>query len=483
MFVSAHLNSLRRCLNSEPGLLHMTESTISQLDSRLSDFNASIRSSALDGLTSAPGQLASRPIIPSRTVNMHCHSFYSFNGYGCSPTALAWQGKLLGLDVMGIVDTDVLDGVDEFLDACDRVCLKGSAGIETRVFIPEFATREINSPGEPGVCYHMGIGFTTGQVPERAAGILDNLRQRSEARNRAMIKRINAYLHPVTTSYEKDILPLTPNHNATERHMLEAYVSAAEEIYPDGAQRAQFWAEKLDIAGIDAQHGLNDIESLKNVIRSKLMKRGGVGYSQPGPDAFPSLDEVNELIIHSGALPCFPWLDGTSAGEQAIVELLALMVIKGAAAVNVIPDRNWNISDPDTKRIRADNLYRFVQLAIDLDLPVNAGTEINKYGQRLVDDFDALEMAPVREAFLDGAHFIYGHTLMQRWLAMGYQSEWAKQHLPTRQEKNAFYTRVGYLVPADQEGRAMLRKVNAAMPPSEIIEALRRHAQEHCYGR
>ncbi len=403
---------------------------------------------------------------------MHCHSFYSFNGYGCSPTALAWQGKRLGLDVMGIVDFDVLDGVDEFLDACDRVRLKGSAGIETRVFIPEFATREINSPGEPGVCYHMGIGFTTGQVPERAAGILDDLRQRSEARNRAMIERINAYLHPVTASYEEDILPLTPNNNATERHMLEAYVSAAEKTYPDDTERAQFWAKKLNIDGVDAQNGLNDIESFKNVIRSKLMKKGGVGYSQPGPDTFSTIDEVNELIIHSGALPCFAWLDGTSAGEQAIEELLALMIDKGAAAVNIIPDRNWNIGDPDTKRIKVDNLYRFVQLAADLDLPVNAGTEINKCGQRLVDDFDAPEMSPVRDAFLDGAHFIYGHTLMQRWLAMGYQSEWASQHLPARKEKNTFYTRVGYLVPAGEEGRAMLREVNKVMSPSEIIEAL-----------
>jgi hypothetical protein len=52
---------------------------------------------------------------------------------------------------MGIVDFDVLDGVDEFLDACELVGVRGSAGIETRVFLPEFATREINSPGEPGV--------------------------------------------------------------------------------------------------------------------------------------------------------------------------------------------------------------------------------------------------------------------------------------------------------------------------------------------
>ena len=68
---------------------------------------------------------------------------------------------------MGIVDFDVLDAVEEFLDACEAAGVRGSAGIESRVFIPEFADREINSPGEPGVYYHMGIGFTGGALTPR----------------------------------------------------------------------------------------------------------------------------------------------------------------------------------------------------------------------------------------------------------------------------------------------------------------------------
>ena len=63
---------------------------------------------------------------------------------------------------------------------------------------------------------------------------------------------------------------------------------------------------------------------------------------------------------------------------------------------------------------------------------------MNAPGNKLVDDFDVPEMAPVKQAFLDGAHFIYGHTIMQRALGLGYQSEWAQAHLPTRRERNAF---------------------------------------------
>ena len=55
---------------------------------------------------------------------------------------------------------------------------------------------------------------------------------------------------------------------------------------------------------------------------------------------------------------------------------------------------------------------------------------MNSFGQKLVDDFDAPALAPVREAFLDGAYFIYGHTVLAAQLGLGYQSAWAKSYLP-----------------------------------------------------
>ena len=106
-------------------------------------------------------------------------------------------GSQRGIELMGIVDFDVLDAVDEFLDACDLVGVRGSAGIETRTFVPEFAAREINSPGEPGIYYHMGIGFTTSVVPPAAQGILVELRSQAAQRNRDLVARVNRYLAPV----------------------------------------------------------------------------------------------------------------------------------------------------------------------------------------------------------------------------------------------------------------------------------------------
>ncbi|MBN1975912.1 MAG: hypothetical protein JW918_00795 [Anaerolineae bacterium] len=445
---------------------------VAELETALNDFDPGVREGALRELVALADAGAVKLPPPVEAVNMHCHTFFSFNGYGYSPSALAWLGRRHGFAAMGIVDFDVLDGVDEFLDACELAGLRGSAGIETRVFVPEFAAREINSPGEPGVCYQMGIGFASGQSEGRASEILAGLRQRAADRNRGMMARTNAHLAPVSIDYERDVLPLTPKGNATERHMLTAYVAAAKRAYPERAERVRFWAEKLAMEPAKVDTQIDDGPEFKNVIRAKLMKRGGVGYVEASPESFPTVDAFHEMIALCGALPCFAWLDGASAGERDIEELLGLMVEKGAVAVNIIPDRNWNIKDPENRRVKVQSLHDFVRLAQERDLPLNVGTEMNKYGLKLVDDFDAPELEPVRRAFLDGAHFVYGHTLMQRALGMGYQSDWAETHLPSRRERNDFYTQVGYRVEPGIQGKQRIERLNKTLSAAEILTAL-----------
>ena len=438
-----------------------------ELDKKLYDFNLDVRQKTVKDLAE---QVKIGQIIPEKDTpafNLHCHTFFSFNAYGYSPSGLAWLARRQGFKLVGMVDFDVLDGVDEFLQACENAVVRGSAGVEMRVYVPEFADREINSPGEPGVLYTMGIGFTSSRAPGGADYLLADMRQRAETRNRAMVERINQYLGTVCVDYEKDVLPLTPAGNATERHILLAYTQVVARAFADPAP---FWAEKLKLPLAEVAAQLGSPVKFQNTVRSKLMKRGGPGYAQPGPDTFPTLDEANRMIIACGALPCVAWLDGTSAGEQALEELLTLNIAKGAAALNIVPDRNWNISDPESKRIKLEKLYQVVAAAQKFDLPLNVGTEMNAPGQKLVDDFDVPELAPVRQAFLDGAYFIYGHTLMQRALGLGYQSEWAKAHLPSRKARNEFYTGIGRQVSPGREGLAMIKRLDAKALPADFLK-------------
>ena len=442
-----------------------TEQTQAELEQALNDFDPQIRRTALrDLLDRFPEAPALRHV-----ANMHCHTFFSFNALGFSPTGLAWLARQQGIELMGIVDFDVLDAVDEFLEACDLCGVRGSAGIETRVFLPEFADREINSPGEPGVYYDMGIGFTTGKAPPAAQAILDELRGQSAQRNRNLVQRVNDFLDPVVVDYDVDVLPLTPSGNATERHIVAAYVRVAEQVVPDPAA---FWASKLGMEPAAITKLMQDSPTFQNALRNKLMKRGGPGYVQPGPETFPHHEKLNELAKMCDALPCATWLDGLSAGEQAIEELLTLLVDQGAVALNIVPDRNWNIADPQQRQIKQKKLYEIVDLAEKYALPLNIGTEMNSWGQKIVDDFDAPALAPVRDAFMDGACFIYGHTMLQRAKGLGYQSEWARLHLPDRRARNAFYTAVGKRVLPGAWGYAMLKPIDDLWTPEDILAAL-----------
>jgi hypothetical protein len=432
----------------------------------LNSFDAATRAEALRTLLAAQPE----PPVPWQPVaNMHCHTFFSFNAYGYSPTGLAWLARQNGWPLMGLIDFDVLDGVDEFLAACDATGVRGSCGIETRTFFPEFATRETSSPGEPGVAYHIGLGFTSSTPPAAAQPMLDALRANSRRRNLAIIERVNAHLDPIRVDYDRDVLPLTPAGNATERHMVEATIRAVETI---AADPAGFWADRLNMARSEVEKMMAAPASYRNTVRMKLMKKGGVGYVQPTSGSFPPMAEVTAFIQQCGALPCYGWVDGFSEGEQAIDEMLETVIRQGVVMANIVPDRNWNFADAKARAAKAQKMDEFVAKLQALDLPINVGTEMNSPGNKKIDDFDVPEMEKHRTEFLNGAYFIYGHTAMQRHRGLGYQSSWAQQAMPTRRERNAFYTAVGKAVEPGPAGRAQLDGISDAMAPADIFKRI-----------
>ena len=207
--------------------------------------NADQRAAAVQQATE---RLRTRPAIPATAkprVNLHCHSFYSFNAWGWSPSGIAARCRAEGLEAAGLVDFDVLDGVDEFLNASACLGLRASAGIESRVYVPEFAMRVINSPGEPGIAYSMGMGFPSSDPGSDFHPFMKRLRQIPDDRNRKVVEAVNRYLSPVALNYERDVIPLTPAGNATERHLCLAYARRAAAVYADRNALARFWSSKL----------------------------------------------------------------------------------------------------------------------------------------------------------------------------------------------------------------------------------------------
>lgn len=440
----------------------MSDTKIQELELQLDSFNISKRKDALKELLS----LAEFPETGS-DVNLHLHSFYSYNACGYSPSKIAWLSRRRSLAVAGIVDFDVFDGLEEFFAAAKLISLKGCVGMETRVFVPEFADKEITSPGEPGITYHMGVGFTESQVPEALVDFKNQLKETAQKRNRDLIARVNKYLSPVELDFEKDVCPLAPSGNATERHICLAYARKARSVFTDDNALADFWQEKIALS-IDDPKQFEGAE-LQGTIRSKTMKRGGVGYVQPGEGSFPTMAETNNFILAAGGIPTLTWLNGFSDGEKEIEKLLEIAMSSGIAAINIIPDRNFT---PGVKDDKLANLNHIVDLAESLDLPIVVGTEMNSPGLKFVDDFKSEELAPLAQIFLKGGHIVYAHSILQKQLGLGYLSKWAEGNFAKTADKNDFYEKVGKYSDPGREDLLSQLKSQTDISPNQILEKI-----------
>lgn len=441
---------------------NINDNRIQELELQLDSFDISKRKDALKELleTAKSGKIEFAET--GSDVNLHIHSFYSYNACGYSPSKIAWLAKKRGLAVAGIVDFDVFDGQDEFLEDAKLIGLKACVGMETRVFVPEFADKEITSPGEPGITYHMGIGHTSIDVPENMKVFKNTLRQIPEQRNRDLVGRVNEFLKPVELDYDKDVIPLTPSGNATERHICVAYARKAHSVFSDNDKLASFWQEKLGTDLFELPEGAD----LQALIRAKTMKQGGVGYVQPDNGSFPTMARTNSFILEAGGIPTLTWLGGFSDGEKEIEKLLEVSMNTGTVAINLIPSRNFT---PGIKDHKLANLNYIVQLAESLDLPIVVGTEMNSPGLKFVDDFDCEELKPLADIFLKGAHIVYAHSVMQKQLGLGYVSNWAESNFIKTAEKNDFYEKVGKALEPFKEGMLSKLKSDEKITPELIL--------------
>lgn len=257
--------------------------------------------------------------------------------------------------------------------------------------------------------------------------------------------------------------------------MLVAYERRARELFPDEAELARFWSEKLDEPEQNVRGLLQDVVALKGLIRARLMKYGGVGYAIAEEGSFPTLDDVLDMTLSCGAVPSGGWLDGTNDGEEDPVWLFGLWREKGIPTVTIIPDRNWNLQDPDEKALKVRKLHEAIQAAVRLHMPILVGTEMNAYGQKFVDTFSAPELAPYGQVFLDGAHFAWGHTLLQATAGVGCTGPWAEARFGgDAARRNEFFQRVGRHPYPDEGALRRLTDLGSQAAPEDFLRVLER---------
>jgi hypothetical protein len=445
---------------------------VRELERELDDFDPTRRRSAL-------AKLAALRIPcpePGAQVNLHMHTFFSYNAHGWSPSRFAWEARRAGLYAAGIIDFDGLDGVGEFLAAGETLGLRVTAGIEVRTFLDWFGEVEIDSPGEPGVHYLAGSGFVRAPAPGTPGWeYLQSLRRITEDRSRDLIARINARYPEIALDFDAVARARTPAGYPTERHIAAAYAAQSREAFPDPEMRTVFWSGVLALPLTATAALQQDAGAFEEWVRSRLMKRGGPGYVQPGRGAFPPAGEVYAWVRACGAVPMDSWLDGTSAGESRASELLELNRTLGARALNLIPDRNWNVKDAADKRRKLANLQTIIELARRFHMPLHIGTEGNKPGLPFADDLARPELAPYQGDFLRGARILIGHAVLARFADFPYAGAAAEAEFSGKfPVMNAFFGSVGALPAVDADLSRELRE----MGPSRALGFLRESARK-----
>lgn len=419
----------------------------------IDSFDLNKRRRALAEIIRETAPAAGRPpkrIDPAEGgVNMHLHSFYSYNCRGYSPTHLALACKKNGLYAAALCDFDVLEGLEEFIAAGQRLGLRVAVHLETRAFLKEYAGVEINSPGEPGVIYIMGAGF--GRLPPANSGAAARLgifRQQANRRNRQLVARINRRLPEIALDYATMVRPLSPGGCPTERHIIKAYRLKAQATFTRRGALAKYWAGLFRQPPAAVEKLLMDAAALEEQMRSCLAKRGGVGYVQPDEKTFPPVDDFMAWALSCDALPMVTWLDGASPGEKDMRPMLECLRAKGAVALNIIPDRNHNIKNIAERGRKLRKLAEVVAAARQFSFPINIGTELNKAGQPFFDDLNCAALAPYRVDFLRGANIMVGQTILSRYAGFAYCGQKAQSEFgPDLARKNAFFESVGKLAP------------------------------------
>lgn len=392
-------------------------------------------------------------------VNMHIHSFFSYNCLGYSPAHIALECKNKNLYAAAICDFDVLDGLEEFLISGQMLGLRTAVHLETRAYLKEYAQFEINSPGEPGVTYILGAGF--GCLPEKKSAAMKTLkmfRQQANLRNRALVGRINERLPEISIDYDVNVLPLSPGDCPTERHIVQAYRSKAQAVFTSREKLTAYWAKLLSKTDNETERFLNDPPSMDEKVRSLLAKSGGIGYIQPDEKTFPPVDDFTAAVLQCEAIPMASWLDGTSKGEGNMTKMLECLKAKGAAALNIILDRVHNLKNIDERRIKLKNLNEVISAARKLAFPINIGTEMNKSGQPFVDNLECDALAPYKTDFLRGANIMVGQTILARYAGFSYCGQAAlSEYGADTVRKNNFFEAVGKLEPLNLNNAARLK--------------------------
>jgi len=307
-------------------------------------------------------------------VNGHIHTPYSFSAFENIPQIFEMARKEK-VQVVGINDFNVTDGYPEFQYEAVKHNVFPLFNIEFISLLrkEQAAGIRVNDPNNPGRTYFSGKGLNFPSDPDsQTREILKDIKRESNRQTREMCEKLNDHLKlcnaPFTLSFDK-IEKSLAKELVRERHLAKALRIEIDHHYKSYDAKTDFLFTIYN--GVAPVADLESVNEMENEIRGRLLKKGGAAFVEEDDKAFLELDQVIDIIVKLGGIPCYPVLLDDKKGnftdyEEDYEKLYQELTSRNIYALELIPGRN-----------DLDVLKKFVQFFDKQGFTITFGTEHN----------------------------------------------------------------------------------------------------------
>ena len=281
-------------------------------------------------------------------VNAHLHTPYSFSAFEDIPQLFSLAQKE-NIGVAGINDFFVTDGYDEFATIALKNGIFPLFNIEFTGLLKKEQQKgiRINDPDNPGRCYFSGKGLDYPfHVNTEHAVLLQQVLNESQNHVKAMAEKANVWFAatgvPIKLDFS-DIKKKYARNLVRERHIAKAIRIALYQFTAMEQERKDLF--KKMFGGKDLQSRMDNISGTENEIRSNLLKAGGKAFIAENENAFLPVDDIIEIILDAGGIPCYPLLlddknDNYTEYEKDAEKLWQELTKRNIGCIELISGRN-----------------------------------------------------------------------------------------------------------------------------------------------
>ncbi|MFY9150455.1 MAG: hypothetical protein WAO52_00435 [Prolixibacteraceae bacterium] len=281
-------------------------------------------------------------------VNGHFHTPFSFSAFTEieQPFQMA---EAEGVQVLGVNDFYTTDGYPEFTELSRKYRIFPLYNIEFMALQSDLQSEgvRVNDPANPGRTYMSGKGLSHPfKIGKAELALLEQVQHESNVQTAEMVEKLNIFLTELNAGFSFSFDELKAKYAKNmfrERHIAKALRIAIDEKFSTPEEKIAFYT--LVFSGKELKSKMTDVTGIENEIRGNLLKTGGRAFVPEDPKAFLSLEQVKQVIISAGGIPCYPVLLDDAKGnftdyEGNFVKLYETLVSKGIYSLELIPGRN-----------------------------------------------------------------------------------------------------------------------------------------------